>query len=61
MQAGATLLHQMGLDHTRLAYRNNGREETLTDAPVTGARVVSELVQSASQDKYRSVVVRERR
>jgi hypothetical protein len=41
----ATLLSQMGLDHTRLAYRNNGREETLTDAPVTGARVVGELLQ----------------
>jgi hypothetical protein len=41
----ATLLHQVGLDHTRLAYRNNGREETLTDAPVTGARVVSEILQ----------------
>jgi uncharacterized protein (DUF1501 family) len=41
----ATLLFQMGLDHTRLAYRNNGREETLTDAPVTGARVVSELLE----------------
>jgi hypothetical protein len=40
----ATLLHQMGLDHTRLAYRNNGRDETLTDAPVTGARVVNELL-----------------
>jgi Protein of unknown function (DUF1501) len=41
----ATLLHQVGLDHTRLAYRNNGREETLTDAPVTGARVVSEVLE----------------
>jgi hypothetical protein len=40
----ATLLHQLGLDHTRLAYRHHGREETLTDAPVTGARVVSELL-----------------
>jgi hypothetical protein len=42
----ATLLHQLGLDHTRLAYHHNGREETLTDAPVTGARVVTELLQS---------------
>jgi hypothetical protein len=41
----ATLLHQLGLDHTRLAYRHNGREETLTDAPVTGARVVEELLE----------------
>jgi hypothetical protein len=42
----ATLLHLLGLDHTRLAYRFNGREESLTDAPVTGARVVAELLQS---------------
>lgn len=40
----ATLLHQLGLDHERLGYRHNGREETLTDAPVTGARVVEELL-----------------
>jgi hypothetical protein len=45
----ATLLFQLGLDHTRLAYRNNGREETLTDAPVTGARVVTELLQHPSR------------
>lgn len=43
----ATLLHQLGIDHTRLAYRHNGREETLTDAPVTGARLVSELLDRA--------------
>jgi hypothetical protein len=41
----ATLLHQLGLDHTRLAYRHHGREETLTDAAVSGARVVSELLE----------------
>jgi hypothetical protein len=40
----ATLLHQLGLDHERLAYRHHGREETLTDAPVTGARVIEELL-----------------
>jgi Protein of unknown function (DUF1501) len=40
----ATLLRQLGLDHERLGYRHNGREETLTDAPVTGARVVRELL-----------------
>jgi len=40
----ATLLHQLGIDHTRLAYRHNGRDETLTDAPVTGARVVHEIL-----------------
>ena len=41
----ATLLNQLGLDHTQLAYRHHGREETLTDAAVTGARVVTELLQ----------------
>jgi uncharacterized protein (DUF1501 family) len=40
----ATLLHQLGIDHTRLAYRHSGREESLTDAPVTGAEVVTELL-----------------
>jgi hypothetical protein len=45
----ATLLHQLGLDHTRLAYRHHGREETLTDSPVTGARVVAELLQQPTR------------
>jgi uncharacterized protein (DUF1501 family) len=40
----ATLLHQLGIDHRRLTFQNNGREETLTDAPVTGARVVREIL-----------------
>jgi hypothetical protein len=40
----ATLLHQMGIDHTRLAYHHNGRQETLTDASVTRAEVVAELL-----------------
>jgi hypothetical protein len=40
----ATVLHQLGLDHNRLVYRHHGREETATDAPVTGARVVTELL-----------------
>jgi hypothetical protein len=40
----ATLLHQLGLDHQRVTYRHKGREETLTDAPVTKARVVKELL-----------------
>jgi hypothetical protein len=41
----ATILHQLGLDHTRLGYHHNGREETLTDAPVTGAAVAEELLE----------------
>ncbi len=40
----ATILHQLGLDHERLTYRHDGRDDSLTDAPVTGARFVHELV-----------------
>lgn len=40
----ATLLHQLGLDHERLVYRHHGSDETLTDARVTRARVVRELL-----------------
>lgn len=40
----ATILHQLGLDHNRLSYLHHGREETLTDSPVTRARVVRELL-----------------
>jgi hypothetical protein len=40
----ATVLHQLGLDHTRLWYPHHGRRETLTDAAVTGAKVVQELL-----------------
>lgn len=40
----ATLLHQLGLDHTRLSYRHHGSDETLTDSRVTKARVVTELL-----------------
>ena len=40
----ATLLHQLGLDHDKLSYRHSGRDETLTDSAVTGARVVHEIL-----------------
>ena len=40
----ATLLGQLGLDHKRVTYRHHGREESLTDVPVTHAEVVSALV-----------------
>lgn len=39
----ATLLHALGLDHTRLTYPHSGREDSLTDVDVTKARVVPEL------------------
>ncbi len=45
----ATLLHQLGLDHNRLAFRHHGRDETLTDASVTGAKVVHELIEPRPQ------------
>jgi hypothetical protein len=40
----ATLLHQLGLDHDRLTYPHHGQPETLTDARVSQARVVPELL-----------------
>lgn len=40
----ATILHQLGLDHTRLSFTHSGRPERLTDPEVTGARVVHEVL-----------------
>jgi hypothetical protein len=40
----ATILHQLGIDHNRLTFTHHGRPETLTDAPVTKARVVAGLL-----------------
>jgi Protein of unknown function (DUF1501) len=40
----ATLLHALGIDHRRLAYPHDGRDETLTDADVTHAEVVRDLL-----------------
>ena len=37
----ATLLHLLGIDHTRLTYRHNGIDRRLTDVH---GRVVSELL-----------------
>jgi hypothetical protein len=42
----ATILNQLGLDHERLWYPHHGRQETLTDAAVTGAKIVGQLLQS---------------
>jgi hypothetical protein len=41
----ATLFHQLGLDHNRVTFKHHGREESLTDTPVTHAEVVSALVE----------------
>lgn len=40
----ATILAALGLDHRELTYPHEGREDSLTDAPVTGARVVDKLL-----------------
>ena len=40
----ATILNQLGLDQNKLIYRHHGRPETPTDAVVTKARVVTELL-----------------
>ncbi|MEY4179013.1 MAG: hypothetical protein RLY70_2587 [Planctomycetota bacterium] len=40
----ATLLHCLGLDHQRLTYDHDGRNETLTDPDLTRARVIPELL-----------------
>jgi len=40
----ATLLHTLGLDHTRLSFPHEGRDDTLTDFAVTNAKVVDSLL-----------------
>jgi hypothetical protein len=40
----ATILHQLGIDHEALTYRHAGRDETLTDSSLTGARVVKDVL-----------------
>jgi hypothetical protein len=39
----ATLLHALGLDHRRLTFPHDGRDDSLTDADVSKARVVDKL------------------
>ena len=41
----ATLLHSLGLDHLKLTYPHDGRDASLTDADVTKAKLVPELLQ----------------
>jgi uncharacterized protein (DUF1501 family) len=40
----ATLLAALGLDHRALTYPHDGREASLTDADVTGAKVIQNLL-----------------
>jgi hypothetical protein len=44
----ATLLQTLGLDHRRLTYPHGGRDETPTEATITGASVVPELLANPS-------------
>ena len=44
----ATPLHQLGLDHEKLTYRHHGSDETLTDARVTKARVVTDILSGSA-------------
>ncbi len=45
----ATVLHQLGLDHSKTLYPNGGRLETPADVTVTGARVVGGLISNEVQ------------
>jgi hypothetical protein len=45
----ATILNQLGLDHRQVKFLHHGRDETLTDASASGAKVVGELLQSAAK------------
>jgi hypothetical protein len=40
----ATLLDALGLDHERLTYPHDGRDDSLTDSPVTNAEVIEPLL-----------------
>ena len=40
----ATVLHQLGLDHSKTTYPHAGRLETPADVTVTGARVIGDLL-----------------
>ena len=42
----ATLLHALGLDHTRLTFDHDGRRESLSDSDLTRAKVINELLRS---------------
>ncbi len=48
----ATILHLFGLDHTRLIYHANGREQRLTDG--RPARVVKEILRTRWKDSASS-------
>jgi hypothetical protein len=43
----ATILAQLGLDHKSLTYPHSGREDSLTDSGITGAKVITTVLKSA--------------
>ena len=45
----ATLLTALGIDHPRLTHPHEGRDASLSDAEVTQARVVRELLATPSR------------
>jgi uncharacterized protein (DUF1501 family) len=46
----ATLFYLLGLDHKRLTFPHEGREENPTNVLVTGARVVADIVKNAPKE-----------
>ena len=40
----ATMFQLLGLDHKRVTFQHHGREESLTDYPVTHAEMVAKLL-----------------
>jgi len=40
------MLYALGIDHLRLTYSHEGREQTPTDASVTGAQLVPGLLKN---------------
>ena len=46
----ATLLYLLGLDHKRLTFPHEGREETPTNVSVTNARVVGDILKKPPKE-----------
>ena len=40
----ATIFHQLGIDHRKLMFEHNGRQESLTDVSISGAHVIGDLL-----------------
>ena len=46
----ATLFHQLGLDHDRLTFPHEGREETPTNVSVTNAQIVGDILKKPPKE-----------